>query len=84
MKWVRYDDVMDLLQEAREDGPCDVREIIWGLDDLDFITTDEDNPPRRIKGAEIRVDKDEKDCLIDDEDEWSEDQMADYRGRGGF
>lgn len=84
MKWVRYDDVIDMLQEAREEGPCDVRSLIWKLDDLDFITTDRNNPPKRIKDAKISEDKDEEDYLIDDEDEWSEDQSADYRGRGGF
>lgn len=82
MKWVKYDDVMELLQAAREEGPCDVREIIWGLSDLDFITTDEKNPPKRIKGEKVNGDK--ENYLIDDEDEWSEDQRADYRGRGGF
>ena len=82
MKWVRYDDVMELLQTAREEGPCDVREIIWRLGDLDFITTDENSPPKRIKGA--KMSENEEDYLIDDEDEWSEDQRADYRGRGGF
>ena len=84
MEWVRYDDVMDLLQQAREEGPCDIRSLIWRLDNLDSITTDENNPPKRIKGAKMSENEDEEDYLIDDEDEWSEDQRADYRGRGGF
>lgn len=49
MEWVRYDDVMDLLQEAREEGPCDIRSLIWRLDNLDSITTDEDELPHEIK-----------------------------------
>ena len=53
MEWVRYDDVMDLLQGAREEGPCDIRSLIWKLDNLDSITTDEDELPREIKAINL-------------------------------
>jgi hypothetical protein len=53
MEWVRYDDVMDLLQEAREEGPCDIRSLIWKLDNLDSITTDEDELPHEIKAINL-------------------------------
>ena len=53
MEWVRYDDVMDLLQEAREEGPCDIRSLIWRLDNLDSITTDEDEIPHEIKAVTL-------------------------------
>ena len=48
MEWVRYDDVIDLLQAAREEGLCDIRELMWKLDNLDSITTDEDEIPHKI------------------------------------
>lgn len=53
MEWVRYDDVMGLLQEAREEGPCDIRSLIWRLDNLDSITTDDDEIPHEIKAVTL-------------------------------
>jgi len=55
MEWVRYDDVMDLLQEAREEGSCDIRSLIWRLDNLDSITTDEDELPHEIKAINFNL-----------------------------
>lgn len=54
MEWVRYDDIMNLLQEAREEGPCDIRSLIWKLDNLDSITTNEDEMPYEIKTVDFK------------------------------
>lgn len=61
MEWVRYDDVMDMLQEAREEGPCDIRSLIWKLDNLDSITTNEDEIPYEIKEVNFKSKEGEDD-----------------------
>lgn len=61
MEWVRYDDVMDLLQAAREEGPCDIRELMWKLDNLDSIITDEDEIPHEIKEINIKSREEDED-----------------------